>query len=799
MERSKPGGKTQKLIESKDLMFVWRLVLKNIGFIILIPIATYLIGYIYTYRLSDVYGSKVQLLLKSNETYDYQDQIYKGLGAYGVYMDVQNQIRIIQSRDLIGEIIDKMDIYTSYYVVGRIRKKEVFETLPFKSNVEVFETKRYLYEKPIKVEIIDQDNFRLIYEVNGKVKTIEHPFDELLISDEFKLNLKKRYAFTDENIGDISKTPYEIVFHSRDYLINKYRSSISIENVEYTSILEVGILDELGNRGKKFLDTLTSVYIDYSKRIQLEVNRNTIDNIEKQLDTISQFISTKEKELLSFKNKNSILNLPKEEEDYFERYVEFTNVKRELETKRSSLKALESYIINLNDEHFLPPTFAALRNDLYLSQTIKKVYELQLELTSKSSSQLSNNQNVIKLEDEITSLKKDVLLYINNLNLAISEELSIADNYISKNKSKIKRIPVSEQGVANIKRELEVNNRMYLFLLEKKTNSLIARAGIIPQVRVVERASQLGVVQPDKKKIVRMFVLGGFLLAFFIAVVRKLFFEKIENVSELNETTDLTVIGGLPFVKEKESKLIVRNKPKAQITESFRTLRTNLSYLGDIGKKERAKKVLVSSFFPGEGKTFTSTNIASIMAMSDKKVVIVDFDLHKPKIHKTFDIQNLKGISSYLIGKDGLDDIVHKDMAPNLDVITAGAIPPNPSELILKSKMDDLFKELESTYDYIIIDTPPFGLLNDSIELIKFIDVFIVVLNTKYIKRRGVRTVEELLAKHEDLSIGLVLNGIKRTRLQYYYSKYSYKYNYNYGYNYGYGYGDSYTDYVENE
>ena len=185
--------------------------------------------------------------------------------------------------------------------------------------------------------------------------------------------------------------------------------------------------------------------------------------------------------------------------------------------------------------------------------------------------------------------------------------------------------------------------------------------------------------------------------------------------------------------------------------------------------------------------------------MSDKKVVIVDFDLHKPKIHKTFDLENKKGVSSFLIGNDdSIDDIVHTDLFENLDVITAGPIPPNPSEIVLKAKMPELFEGLEERYDYIIVDTPPFGLLNDAIELIKYLDIFVVVVNTKYIKHRGVRTIESLLEKH-DIDLGMVLNGVRKSRLQYYYSKYSYKYNYNYGYNYGYGYGDAYSDYTEKD
>jgi capsular exopolysaccharide synthesis family protein len=794
MKPNQPVNQTNKLVETKDLMFIWKLIQKNIGILIIIPILAYAVGYIYTYRLTDVYGSKVQLLLKSNDTYDYQDPIYKGLGAYGVYMDVQNQMRILQSKDFIKEIIDKIDINTSYYVVGKLKKKEVFQTLPFKAQIEVID--KNLYESPINIEALDKSTYKLNYTINGSETNITYFFDSTLVNEDLKLNLIKRYSFNDENIKTITDSKYEIIQHATPNLINKYRSSMQIENIEHTSILEIRVLDQIQARGKRFLDTLTTVYIDYSKRIQLEVNQNTLENIEKQLDTISKFIAEKEIELLQYKDNHSILNLTKEDNEYFNKYIEYTKTKRELTQKLKSLESLEAYIINLGDEHILPPSFIVLKEDLYLNKVINKIYELQLDLKTKSASFLPDNQNIIKLNKEIQTLKKDVIIYIGNLKEVFKEQIADVDFYINQNKASIKKIPISEQGISNIKRELDVNNKMYLFLLEKKTNTLIARAGIIPQVRIVESASALGVIQPDKNKLIRLFVLGGFVIALLLAVIRKLFFEKIENVNELADATSLTILGGLPQIKEQESKLIVTHKPKAQITESFRTLRTNLSYLGD--NEGRAKRVLISSFFPGEGKTFTSSNLAGLIAMGDKKVLIIDFDLHKPKIHKTFDIENTKGVSTFLIDKHNLVEIIHKDLKPNLDVITAGPIPPNPSELILKKKMKELFELVTTKYDYIIIDTPPFGLLNDAIELAKFADVFIVVTNTKIVRRKGIYAIEEILAK-QNISKGIVLNGIRKTRFQYYYSKYTYKYNYNYGYNYGYGYGDSYSDYVEED
>lgn len=788
---SKQSNKSGKLIDSRDLMFVWRLLIKNLFLLILIPVFAYAVGFVYTHRLTDIYGAKVQLLLKSNDTYDYQDPIYKGLGAYGVYMDVQNQMRVLRSRDLIGEVIDRIDIGTSYYVVGRLKKQEVFETLPFKTRETVYNP--LVYENPINVEVIDVENYILRYELNGTTKEYKGQFNSELQTDEFTVFLFKQYLFNKENISTIKSSEYEIVFHSRDYLINKYQSKLEIENLEFTSILDVSVTDELMLRGKVFLDTLTKVYIDYSKRIQLEVNQNTLDNIDKQIDTVKIFINEKERELLDYKNQNQILNPTREGDQYFDEYIKYTQDKRELETRKASVIALLNYLSSSIDNRVLPPSFYIEQKDFFLGEAVGEVRSLQVKLELELSHSTDDNSKIIKLKKEISLKKRDIQNYLENLTGALDVQISGVDELITKYKYNVKSIPLSEQGIANIQRELDVNNNMYLFLLEKKTNTLIARAGIIPQVRVLEAPSVLGVVQPDKTKMLRIFVFGGIVVALVFALLRALFLERLESVDELKEATILNILGGIPFQKKLEDEsLQVEANPKSQLTESFRTIRTNLSFLGS--KPGSCHKILVSSYFPGEGKTFTSSNLATLIARADKKVILVDFDLHKPKIHKSFHLNNDIGITNYIIGKVNSKEIIHHGVKVNLDVITAGPIAPNASELVLNETVDELISELSVQYDYIIVDTPPFGLLNDTLELLKKMDAFLVVMNAKYTRRRGVKAMEEILSKYDGVSIGAVLNGIKESKVKYYYSKYVYKYTYGYNYGYGYGYGDDYID-----
>ncbi|MCG8574376.1 MAG: polysaccharide biosynthesis tyrosine autokinase [Flavobacteriales bacterium] len=777
---------SNKLIETKDILFVWRLFLKNLFLIVILSALSYGIGRIYTHRLPNIYGAKTELLLKSNETYDYQDPIYKGLGAYGMYMDVQNQIRILTSHDLVGEVVDKINIQTSYFVVGRLIKQEVFETLPFRSSVVVLNPT--IYEVPISIKILDKNTYRMSYDAGNGTQTNEYKFDEEINTEDFILTLEKRYPFTDKNIQTVTSSDYEIIFHSRSHLINYYRSHLTVENIEHTSVLDVRVSDLLGQRAVVFLDTLTQSYIDYSERVQLEVNQNTLVNIEKQIDTVKTLIRDKELELLKFRDENKIHDPDKQKEDYFDEYSFYSDQKRELEHQRASVEALQKYMKS-SEGRTIPPSFYIEEKDMYLQKAIANLREKQVALEIDRGNVTDENFRIVSAKKEITILKNDITKYLLTLKVALQDEIDAVGSHINSALSDIRGLPSSAQGILNIERELDVHNRMYLFLLEKKTNTLIARAGIIPQVNVIEQTIGLGVISPNKTKIQRLFVLGGVILSLIIAFVRTVFFERIENVSMLSEVASIPIIGGVGHVKDVNIATINSN-PKSQVTESFRTIRTNLSYL-NAGKKG-AEIILISSFYPGEGKTFCSSNLSTLFAKGEKKTLLLDFDLHRPKIHKALSLDNGTGISNFIIGKSDIESIIQKDVFKCLDVATAGPIAPNPSELVLSQNVGKLLSYAEEHYDYVIIDTPPFGLINDTLELSKFAEVFLIVMNTKNARRKGVKVVEQMLDKQGFPSKGLILNGIRQNKFQYYYSKYAYKYSYGYSYGYGYGYGTNY-------
>lgn len=781
------------LLDMKDLQFVWRLIYKNLAVLFIIPLLSFAVGYIYTYRLIDIHGAEAQLLLKSNETYDYQDPIYKGLGAYSTYTDIQNQIRILKSRNLIGEVVDKLDIEISQFVVGRLRKQEVYYTLPFKCSLEIHDPRTY--EIPIGIEIINDKSYRIEYEIGGTLKSQNGNFETVLKTGDFDILLTKLYNYDEEGLNVITKSNYEIIVHTRDHLISKYQKNLTVENIDFTSILNVKVTDELAKRGIAFLDSLCDTYVDYTKRVQLEINQNTLDNIQRQIDTVKQFIEEKEIEILKYRESNAILDIDKEGSQYFNEYFEYTEILRELEEQKSSVHLLEKYLEMDSDSRTLPPYFYIERADIYLSSLISDLRIKQSRLEMMQTQVYEENQGYKNIQKEIITIKGDIKNYLSNLKVAIQNKIDKLNMNISSQKERISDLPKSAQDILNIQRELDVNNKMYLFLLEKKTNTLITRAGIIPQVRVIEEPRSLGVVRPDKSRIKITALLIGFLIAMMISLIRILFFEKIENVAELAKVTSLNIIGGIPHVPNQMPFQTITNiNPKSQVTESFRTIRTNLTFLGE--NKKQSKVILISSFFPGEGKTFTSSNLASMLAAADKKVLIIDFDLHKPKIHKMFGAENTIGVTSYIIGRNAIREIITPTKFEFLHIITAGPLAPNPSELILKDEVGEIIKYANDNYDYVILDTPPFGLLNDSIILGKNSDIFLVVANSKILKNKGLKIIEEIMDKVQQPEKGIILNGVKQRKFNYYYSKYIYKYNYGYSYGYGYGngYGDNYSE-----
>jgi len=769
-------SKNNTIIDIKDLKKIGQLLRDNwliiFSFVLLSTIAAYL----YSYKLPKIYAAKTQLLLKSQETYSYQEGLYKGLGMYTGYEKMANQKRVLTSTDLVSRTISKLKMDVSYYIVGRLQTKEVFTGTPFLVEAQIYHPN--FYEFPFTLKILDEATCEISYETEGKQEIIKHHFGEPIITNNFYLLVDKTNALNKSTVASFKDITYQFSVHDRNNLIYSYKNALTAENLEWTAILEVTLENENPGRAIEFLDTLSKEYIANSLKTQIRVNENTIVDIDRQLNGVGSILDSIEDMMENYKESKSILNLSKEETTYYENLTNHEITKRKIELQLKNLVYLKNYITSNMNKELLPPSPYIDDEDAYLKSAITKLYSCQVQINGMLFTTTEKSTSVKELEYQIELLRNDILKYLVNLEKALNEKSQSIDGEILYYEGMLKGVPRDQRQILNISRKMQVNEKLYSYLLQKRAETVIARSGIFSETSVIESAHSIGIVKPDMQKIYYSFISGGLLFAFIIALIRTLFFGRINNMDELRDLTNFSVLGEIYYAKEaKDSYLVVDAEPRSFITESFRAIRTNLEYMAP-GTK--SKIILITSNRPGVGKTFCSVNTGAILAKGGKKVLIIELDLHKPKIQTALSISSDFGMTTLLIGKSTPEDSITKTSIENLDVILAGPAPPNASELLLSNHLPPLLQHAKKNYDYIIIDTPPMGIISDAQVLMKYSDVNLFILNTKQGPREGLHFAHNAVANNKIDGFGFIINNVKQRYSRYYYK--GYKYTYGYGY-----------------
>jgi tyrosine-protein kinase Etk/Wzc len=337
--------KKSSIIEFDDISALFKILSKNWYILVIALALSGAISYFYTYKLTDIYAAKSQILLKNDETYDYQNQIYKGIGYYQSYQDNSNQIRVITSNDLIAESLTKLNLDVSYYIVGRLKTTEVYQAVPFE--VQVNTISPFLYEKEIKFNFVDENQFQLTYAKGEQSVTKTFPFDKPIEDPDLFITVKKNDIINKNSIAGLKETEYVVKIHNNESLVSTIKNNLAVEPIEGTTILELTLQDEIPARAITFLDTLSLVYINYTAKSQIVINTNTLDNIDKQLKEITEILGNIEDDMEHYKSDKAVLDLDKQEENYFEKLIGFDSQKRQVELWIQALEALQKYIVSV--------------------------------------------------------------------------------------------------------------------------------------------------------------------------------------------------------------------------------------------------------------------------------------------------------------------------------------------------------------------------------------------------------------------------------------------------------------------
>ena len=531
---------------------------------------------------------------------------------------------------------------------------------------------------------------------------------------------------------------------------------------------------------------LMNEYVNRGLEKKNLVSENTIRFIDDELTGIQESLGSAASELKEFRTQNDLMNLDMQATQIYNNIQALERERAEMTVNVKIYKRLQDYIKEQIDdpENLAAPSTMGIADPL-LNQLVRDLVTLSQTKATQLLTQTEQHPQIVKLNEQIVTTKKTLLETINNLVINADMSLDEINKRIAKAVSETKVLPEKQQQLINYQRNFNFNDETYKYLMQRRAEAQILKASNTPDNEVLDvaRLERTVRIAPRTSMNYLIALILGLLIPAVYLFLKDFFNVSISDRKDVEKLTSYPIVGQVAQTSSKDP-LVVVNSPKSPIAESFRSIRTNVEFITQ-GKNQST--ILVTGDMQSIGKTFNAINVASIYALYGKKTVLLGFDLRKPKLFKEFGLNNNIGLSSFLSNKEPFESIIQSTTAiPSLDIITSGPIPPNPAELIASEKCDELFKLLRERYDYIIIDTPPVGLVTDAFLLMKHSDVNLFIVRQGVTNKNIFGTIIKDM-ESRGLKMSIVLNGIQ-TNKGYGYG-YGKKYGYGYGYAYGYGYG----------
>jgi tyrosine-protein kinase Etk/Wzc len=768
----------------EDNIDLRRFLIKTIAnwplFVISIGLA-YAIAYLINRYTEPQYSVNASIMIKDDRK-SMSEMLIPSLDRYFVRQNVENEMSILKSYSLTRRTLSDLDFIISYYCVGRVRNARLYK--PF-FNVELDSVLETAIYTPVYITVMDEDRYHL--EINSQYKInrilrFGEPFRHPNFNFTIRIN-KDNYRISSE----LSRqTKISFIVNDLNSLTNQYMSRLNISTSEKKStVVSLSISGPVPQQETDYLNKLCEVYIRTGLEDKNRAAINTIKFIDSQLGSITDSLRKAELKLQNFRLENQIVDISKEGDAIYTKIQKLQSDAAVAELQKRYCIYLKNYIERKSDYNdIIVPSIVGISESM-LNSLVTELSDLYKQKAVLKFSAQEDNPAVsminLKLQKAVSALKENVNEMINTADLNIKDIKERTD----KQGSALQKLPVTERQLINIRRDFDLNNNIFTFLLQKRAEAGIAKASNIPDNKILDeaRAENATQISPKRSKNYLTALFLGSLIPLIIIFMTEYFNTRLTDLKELERLKKCNIIGTIGH-NDKMSDLPVFEFPKSALSESFRSLRTNLQYL--LREKDE-KIILITSTISGEGKTFCATNIATILAMSNKKVLLIGLDLRKPKIHKFFNISNDSGLSTYLINQSTKDEIVIPTNIKNLYLVPAGPIPPNPSELIETEAMEKLINEYKKEFDYIILDTPPIAIVTDAILASKFSNTSIFVIRHNFSSKDVLYLADELAERGTMKKINILINDVKLPGYYGYSFKYGYKYGYGYSYNYGYG------------
>ncbi len=700
---------------------------------------------------------------------------------------VQSETFIIQSRSLILSAVKHLNYPISFYIEGRVRTVEVYPNIPLHIKTIQFDTLNY-YHDLITFKSINQNTFNLTYKLNGRV--VEKNFQY-----NTPLTIGPTTFIVSNTLIPSENAVYLFKFNNPDELVNRIREGLRTnELIKNSNILLLQQTDSNPAFAADALNAIMDAYTNFDLTQKQLSASQIITFINKQLDTISEKVKQSETSIENYKINSKLMEVSTAAEAEADKA-------NDIEAQRSLLKiqlnAINEFKKQVSTEkENVAINFAVEGNPEQLNLLIANYNMLLADRTSLLKTYIANSQPIEDLNYQISSAKNSINKGTDQLILYVNQKIAYLDNQLAQINQKIATFPLAERELLSLNRDFEINEKVYSLLSEKNLDAQISRSAILPGATIIEKAQPNFVpVSPNESEVHRTAIIIGIIIGlgfiFLVRVLNPYIYDK-ETVESLTTTPIIGVIRKFHHKRDESgSDILVLSQPKSVFAESVRAVRTNLSFLAS---EKKSKVVCITSEVAGEGKSFVAVNLSSTLSLIDKKIILIAADLRRSKLHKTFHVANDKGLSNYLAHQSTLEEIIIHTNQENFDFIPSGPVPPNPSELLHTERMRSLIETLRLSYDIIMIDTAPVGLVSDSIPLVRLSDINVFVLRAGKSKFYAA-TIPQRIAQEYNLNNSvIVLNAFEENLLhsRYYTTKFA-------GGNYSGGKYYYYSDYVGHE
>jgi len=759
--------------DEEDISFNWlewlmRIVRHWYLFVIAVILALFF-AYVKNRSWQPLYVTEAKVMIEEGASNQYN--FMQGFGVNQGYRNMNNQLLLLGSYDLIRKTVEKLPFSIDIYSQGRFKTNSLFAYPPIE--IKTTFLAENAYGTDYQFVAIDSKSFEILIKGNkiSKDEIIKGRYNEPVECSRFFITIHKLRELE-------SQTSFFFRFRTINSLESEFAGRLALNYVgDQSSVIALSLVGNDVERDKVFLDALSEEFLANNLEKKNSEAIRTIDFINDQLGYLLDSLNFSESQLRDFRRKNNIIDINAYSGSLMAKLDGFNQKRSELDLKDAYFNYLSNYLTkNIKEESIVAPSSLGV-SDPTLLELVTQFNDLQLERSQIGE----KNPNYKRVTENIEKIRQALFEVLKNVKAVNNLERKNFDQQCAEIQSEIDLLPAKEHQMINFERKYKINDNYYTFLLQKRSEAQIRKASNVSDNVILQRARVTSLINSDKKsKTYITFLVIGLLIPFAFIILKELLNFTIRTETDLQKLTKYPIIGQIRHTNNLTPVLTVKS-PKSAFTESFRVIRTRLEF---ITKRKTGVFIMVTSAEPHDGKTYFSANLSGVYGLSNQKVLLIDMDLRKPNVSKLFELSTTKGLVDYLINNATLDEIIKKDFSYGFDVILVGTVPPNPGDLIRSEELKQLLSQLKTMYDYIIFDTSPLGLVADAYTIAQMADAnLIIVRSGKTNKNFFKNFISQINATNNLHNIYLVLNDIDVKKN----GGYGYGYG-NYGYG-GYGYG----------